>query len=132
MHVKARLLPALLIVTAAIAAAVLAPPVSGQGDKQSFTGFAINMNSGPTTATVDFTIERWSTDGERERLLGIIKGEKDAYAANQQLLRTLQSLPKVGYIRTTNTLAWDLHYARQSLLADGAFQHSGIRSLEFT
>ena len=28
-------------------------------------------------------------------------------------------MPKVGYIRTANTLSWDLRYARQSELAEG-------------
>jgi hypothetical protein len=103
-----------------IAAALLAPPtVSGQNEKESFTGFAINMNSGPSTATVDFTIERWSTDAEREQLLAILKENKDPYRANQQLLKALQKMPKVGYIRTPQSLGWDLRYARQSPLEDG-------------
>ena len=103
-----------------IAAALLVgPEVSGQNEKESFTGFAINMNSGPSTATVDFTIERWSTDAEREQLLGILREEKDVYRANKQLLTALQKLPKVGYIRTPQTLAWDLRFARQSPLEDG-------------
>ena len=68
---------------------------------------------------MDFTIERWSTDAERDQLLGILQEQKDVYRANQQLLTALQKLPKVGYIRTPTTLAWDLHYARQSPLEDG-------------
>ena len=120
MNVKSRLLPGLLLTTAAVAAALLAPvPVAGQAGKESFTGFAINMNSGPSTAVVDFTIERWSTDAERQRLLSLIKPERDAYEANQELQRVLQSLPKVGYIRTPDRLAWDLRYARQSPLDAG-------------
>ena len=77
------------------------------------------MNAGPNTATVDFTIERWSTDAQRAQLLGIVKQERDAYEANRQLLKALTSLPVVGTIRTQRTLAWDLHYARQSPLEDG-------------
>ena len=120
MTVRARLIPGLLFVASTVAAAVLAPlPVAGQTQKESFTGFAINMNSGPTTATVDFTIERWSTDAERERLLSILKEEKNSMRANQQLLAVLQSMPKVGSIRTQNTLAWDLRYANQSPLGNG-------------
>jgi hypothetical protein len=69
------------------------------------------MNSGPKTGTIDFTIERWSTDAEREQLLAIIaENPKDP---TQPLLRALQKLPKVGGIRTPQTLSWDLHYARQ-------------------
>jgi hypothetical protein len=110
----------LLCAAAAIAVVLLAAPaVSGQNEKESFTGFAINMNGVSATATVDFTIERWSTDAERERLLAIIKEEKDSYNANKKLLEVLQRMPKVGYIRTTNSLGWDLRYARQSPLEDG-------------
>ena len=99
---------------------MLAPSVaSGQNVKESFSGFAINMNSGPKTGRIDFTIERWSTDAEREQLLAILKEEKDSYKVNQQLLKALQKMPKVGYIRTSTSLAWDLHYARQNPLPDG-------------
>jgi hypothetical protein len=106
-----------LIVASGIAAVMFAPPaISGQNQKESFTGFAINMNSGPSTATVDFTIERWSTEAERQQLLGIITENKNP---TDKLLRALQKLPKVGYIRTPQTLAWDLHYARQDKLEDG-------------
>jgi hypothetical protein len=120
MNIRALLVRRLLFAAAAVAAALLAPPpVSGQNEKESFTGFAINLNSGPNTATVDFTIERWSTDAERDQLLAILKEEKDVRRANEKLLKALQKMPKCGYIRTTNTLAWDLHFARQSPLEDG-------------
>jgi hypothetical protein len=105
------------LVIAAIAAVVLCTPrVSAQNEKESFTGFAINMNSGPRTATVDITIERWSTDTERESLLEIITAERDP---TDKLLRALQRMPKVGYIRTPERLAWDLRYSHQSQLEDG-------------
>jgi hypothetical protein len=116
---QARLLPkmGMTVMVSAVAAALLVPPiVSGQNQKEQFTGFAINMNSGPSTATVDFTIERWSTDAERDQLLAIIKGERNP---TDKLLRALQDLRKVGYIRTQQTLGWDLRYARQSPLEDG-------------
>ncbi len=105
------------LLVAAIAAVVLGTPrVSAQNVKESFTGFAINMNSGPRTAVVDFTVERWSTDTERDTLLEIINAERDP---TDKLLRTLQDMPKVGYIRTPNTLAWDLRFARETPLEDG-------------
>jgi hypothetical protein len=103
----------------AAAALLAAPPLSAQNAKESFTGFAINMNSGPKTAVVDFAIERWSTDAEREQLLAILQEKKDSSRANDKLLKALQKMPKVGYIRTANTLSWDLRYARQSELAEG-------------
>jgi hypothetical protein len=104
------ILPKLVCAAAAIAAA-LVMPVSAQNVKESFTGFAINMNSGPKTGTIDFTITRWSTDAEREQLLAIIAEKpKDP---TQPLLKALQKMPKVGGIRTPQSLAWDLRYARQ-------------------
>jgi hypothetical protein len=92
---------------------------SAQTTKERFTGFAINMNGGRSTATVDFVIDGWSTIAQRDSLLSILKEQKDVFRANEQLVRALQKQPKVGYIRTTNTLAWDLHYARQMPLPDG-------------
>jgi hypothetical protein len=96
--------------------------VSAQNVGEKFTAFAINMNSGPKTATVDISIDRWSTDAEREQLLSILVEEKDQYRANQALLKAIQKLPKVGYLRTPQTLAWDLRYARQSQMEDGGRQ----------
>jgi len=97
---------------ALIAAAVVvgAPALSAQNVKEKFTGFAINMNGAANTATVDFTIERWSTDAERTKLLSLIPTEhKDP----QPLVRALQDMKSVGSLRTPQTLAWDLRYARQ-------------------
>ena len=120
MNVKARLFPGLLLAASVLAAAVLAPTsVSGQAQKESFTGFAINMGSGPSTAVVDFTIERWSTDAERAALLSILVEEKNVFRANEKLLTALQKMPRAGSIRTPETLAWELRYARQSPLEEG-------------
>jgi len=105
-----------LVLAAVAAAATLVMPVSAQTAKESFTGFAINMNSGPKTGTIDFTIERWSTDAERDQLLSIITEKKDP---TEPLLKALQKMPKVGRIRTPTTLGWDLHYARQFKDEDG-------------
>jgi hypothetical protein len=102
-----------------LAALMASPAVLESRQQEKFTGFAINTNSGPSTATVDFTVTRWSSDAEREQLLAIIKENKDP---TDKLLRALQKLPKVGYIRTPDRLAWDLHYARQSPLDEGGRQ----------
>ena len=109
-----------LVLTCVGLVAVMASPALLESRQQEkFTGFAINTNSGPSTATVDFTVTRWSTDAERAQLLAIIKENKDP---TDKLLRALQKLPKVGYIRTPDRLAWDLHYARQSPLDEGGRQ----------
>ena len=119
MTVKGRLRLGLLSVASVLVVAGLVSPVSGQTQKESYTGFAINMNNGPTTGIVDFTIERWSTDAERESLLSILREEKNVNRANQQLLKALLAMPKVGAIRSQKTLAWDLRYAHQSPLENG-------------
>ena len=116
-HLVRRSRLAIVIVLAALVATL--PPLVAQSAKESFTGFAINLNGGPTTATIDFTIERWSTDAERDALLTVLKEEKNTNRANDQLLTALLKTPKVGYIRTTQSLAWDLHYAHQTPLENG-------------
>jgi len=118
---KTRLLPPtrLLLAAVGLAAVVLmpSPRLAAQNVKEQFTGFAINMNSGPSTGVIDFTIERWSTDAERDQLRSIIKeNPKDP---TDKLLKALQKLPKVGFIRTTQSLGWDLHYARETPLDEG-------------
>jgi len=116
MNVRASLGSALVCSAIALSVAFWSPAVSAQNVKEKFTGFAINMNGGPSTAVLDFTITRWSTDEERAQLLAIIKENKNP---TDKLLKALQKLPKVGFIRTTQSLGWDLHYARETPLDEG-------------
>jgi len=126
---RASFVSALALAAVAVAAGLGSPAseLSAQSQnkvREDFTAFAINMNSGPSTATVDIRIERWSTDAEREQLLGILKeGEgKDKYRTNQTLLKALQKMKKVGFIRTPDRLAWDLRYARENPMEEGGRQ----------
>ena len=119
MNIRVLFGPTLVCVALAATVSLLSPTVSAQNEKERFTGFAINMNSGPNTAVLDFEISRWSTDEERDKLLAILKEEKNP---TDKLLRALQKLPKVGFIRTQKSLAWDLHYARQHPLDEGGRQ----------
>jgi hypothetical protein len=121
-----RAIPALRPLLAVVALAVgfafpLGSP-SAQDLPLTLTAFAINMNSGPRTATVDIKIEKWSTDAEREKLLGILREQKDEYRANQALLRELQRMPKKGWFRTPDRLSWDLRFARMNPLPEGGRQ----------
>jgi hypothetical protein len=96
---------------------------------EEFTAFAINTNTSrgtgpgparPTTAQLTIRIERWSTDEERDKLLAIVKeGSSNVNTMNQQLLRAMQALPRVGFIRGSQTLGWDLRFARQAPLDEG-------------
>jgi hypothetical protein len=63
---------------------------------------------------VEFVIERYSTDEERDRLLKVLTDQ-----GPEKLLSVLQSLPRVGYFRTPNALAYDVKFARKVAGEDG-------------
>jgi len=70
-----------------------------------------------TATLVDFTVTRWSTDDERKQLLDVTAGNDQA-----KLVATLKALPRVGTMKTPDTLSYDLHYARRTATADGGEQ----------
>jgi hypothetical protein len=79
--------------------------------------FAVNVSGagGPRTGTLEITIERWSTDAEKEKLRGLLI-EKGSNA----LLKALQAIkPRAGYIRSSTSLGWDVQYAREQPSGDG-------------
>jgi hypothetical protein len=109
-----------LLLTAVLAAglAVAVPAAqSNMAKPEKFTAFAVDTSvTAPraTATSVDITINRWSTDAERDRLLSIFheKGQDG-------LLAALQKLPVVGYINSPGSLKYDLHFARQRPEAEG-------------
>jgi hypothetical protein len=86
------------------------------GTPERFTATAINMGSpGPAfTERVEIVVNRWATDAERDRLMKTLFDK-----GSDKLLDALVDLPRVGYIRTPNSLAYDLHFARRTPLPDG-------------
>jgi hypothetical protein len=86
------------------------------GQAERLTAWAVNMsNVAPgANATVEIVINRWSTEAERERLIGTFA--KDGPKA---LLSVLQKAPAVGYLKLPNALGYDLHFARQVPLDEG-------------
>jgi hypothetical protein len=101
-------------------AAVAAAPIAAQSNiahPEKFTAFAVNasnMTVRAQTTPVDITINRWSTDADRDRLLGILKAQ-----GQDALLSALQKMPVVGYLNTPGSLRYDLHFARQRPKPDG-------------
>lgn len=77
--------------------------------------WAVNLNSGARTNTIDIVIERWSTPEEIEKLRGVLieKGGDDLLPALQKIK------PRCGFTRTSNSLGWDLHFAHQTEMEDG-------------
>jgi hypothetical protein len=110
-----------MVALAIVAGFLLAGSAQAQDKKEEkpkpyrFTAFAVNMGSGPKAFTVDIVLERLSTEEEREGLIAaFVEGGQD------KLLPALQKIrPRVGFIRTPNSLGWDLQYAWRFVNSDG-------------
>ena len=91
------------------------PPHPPAGE--TFTAFAVDMggsNRPSSTSNVKITIDRWSTDAERRRLVSAFtEGGPDAF------LKELQKIKPLGRISTPDSIGYDLHYAHQVPLATG-------------
>jgi hypothetical protein len=83
---------------------------------ERFSAFAVDIGfPGRTSAgQVEFVIERYSSDAERDRLLTVLREQ-----GPDKLLSTLQSLPRVGYFRTPNSIGYDIKFARKAAGEDG-------------
>ena len=83
---------------------------------ERFTAMAVNMGDPwPTSAgPVEIVIHRWSTMAERDTLVGVLMDH-----GSDALQRALQDAPAVGYIRTPNSLGYDLHFAEDLPGEDG-------------
>jgi hypothetical protein len=108
------------VLTAALAAglAVAAPSAQSNIAKpEKYTAFAVDIsNTAPraNASRVDVTINRWSTDAERDELLSVLRDK-----GQDALLAALQKLPVVGSVNTPGSLKYDLHFARQRPEAEG-------------
>jgi hypothetical protein len=104
------------LTSAAFLLAAAAVPVRAADHALRLTAHALNLSAPgrSRTTTLQITFDRWSTDEERQSLLDTIV-EKDSDA----LSGALQKMPKVGSIRTTTSLGWDIHYARMEPTASG-------------
>jgi len=107
---------ALVITLAACFAATGAAQT--RGGRERFTAFAVNLDASAGARTgagvVEIVVQRWSSDAERDRLFTAL-----AEKGPDKLLDTLQKLPRAGYIRTPNSIGYDLHFARKAPLEEG-------------
>jgi len=97
-------------------AAIAPAPAQTSGEPERFTALAVNMGT-PGRAgagTVEIQVDRWSTDADRDKLLTVLKEQ-----GPDKLLEALQKMPRVGFIRTPNSIGYDLHFARKNPLPDG-------------
>jgi hypothetical protein len=106
-------------IAAAFVAVSLALPAaqSNMASPEKFTAFAVDIsNTAPRASAtpVDITINRWSSDADRDRLLSVFRDK-----GQDALLSALQKLPKVGGINTPGSLRYDIHFARQKPQPEG-------------
>jgi hypothetical protein len=104
-------------ISAAVLFVVAAHPLAQtSGTPERYVATAVNLGQpGPTGPwTVEMVVTRWSTDAERDRLVSVLLAK-----GPDELLETLRDMPRVGYIRTPDTLGYDLRFARKMPLADG-------------
>jgi hypothetical protein len=108
------------LIAAALSAGLLAAAPAAQSNMakpEKLTAFAVDIsNTAPraNATPVDITINRWSTDAERDRLLSVFRDK-----GQDALLAELQKLPVVGGIRTPGSLNYDLHFALQKPDSEG-------------
>jgi hypothetical protein len=96
----------------AVVALLTATPANAQTNlaPEEFTTFAVNMGArtGGTTANLIITVDRWSSDAEKDKLFDILRTK-----GQQALLNMLQDVKRVGYIRTPQSVGYDLRLAMQ-------------------
>jgi hypothetical protein len=104
------------IVAASFALFASAAASQTHGEPERFTALAVNMGTPARwqTLSVEMAVNRWSTDAERDRLVSVLL-EKGP----DELLKVLQDMPRVGYIRTPDSIGYDLHFARRNPGPDG-------------
>jgi hypothetical protein len=105
------------VVTAVLATTLLGTAgVYAKAWVERFNAFAVDLGAPgrASSGQVEFVIERYSTDAERDRLLAVLKDK-----GPDKLLDALQSLPRVGYFRTPNSIGYDIKFARKRAGEDG-------------
>lgn len=115
---------AIPILVAALGLAAVMPTVHAFRFAERYIAFAVDMGTSTSTplpgsrtgasGTVEFVIERYSSDAERDRLLAVLREE-----GPDKLLSALQALPRVGYFRTPNSIGYDIRFARKHKGEDG-------------
>ena len=105
-----------MMIIASLAVTVLLASDTPAG-RETFTAFAVDIggsNRPSSTSHVKITIDRWSTDGERRRLVSAFtENGPDAF------LEELQKIKPLGRISTPDSIGYDLKYAHQIPMATG-------------
>jgi hypothetical protein len=120
MHVCNRAMFAALVMALLVGGTAAGPAAQTRGAELRLpvrlSAVAQDLDRGLATP-IRITINRWSSDQVRDRLLDVLMTRGPA-----TLLDALQDAPKVGSIGTTTSLAWDLHFARATPGEDGGIR----------
>jgi hypothetical protein len=90
------------------------------GAVERFTATAVTAAKAgvrPVPVTIEITIERWSTDAERDRLIETLK-----IKGSNRLLALMRSLPSIGHISTSTSTGSSLRFAYAKPTDDGGRQ----------
>jgi hypothetical protein len=110
MKVRPFTVPALLVLVCSLAFA------QSNGQPERFTANAVSLSPeyGTGQQTVEMTVNRWSPNAERTRLVAVLQEKGPG-----ELLKQLQKMKPVGRIRTPDSIGYDLRYAQQTPSEDG-------------
>jgi len=92
---------------------VVAPQAQSNSAGERFSAVAVDLDQGSQTP-LQIVVERWSSEAQRQRFSDVLLNK-----GPEKLLEVLQDAPKVGYIRSNTSLAWDLHFASHVPGEDG-------------
>ena len=107
-------------VVAVLVLAVGVMPAAGKKKDiiESYDANALVQTAGAgTMATIN--IYRWSSDAERDEILGVIK---DAKSGDRDVAKALRGQEKAGYAFMSGRQGYPLRYAREFKTADGKRQ----------
>ena len=107
------------LAVAALGILMLAPfrtVAQSNAEPEEFNAFAVSMGAyaGTGTANLIFTVNRWSSEGDKERIFSALR-EKGP----QAMVDAMQRTPRVGSIRTAQSVGYDLRLALQEEGKDG-------------
>src|SRR5262245_33497380 len=87
---------------------------SGQPERFTANSISTSPQYGTGQRIVEITVNRWSPNAERQRLVAALQTK-----GPDELLKQLQKNRPVGRIRTPDSLGYDLRYAYQMASEDG-------------
>src|SRR5262245_37279243 len=83
---------------AAVAAVSVIGHAQTMGSPERYMANAVNLDGG-AQGPIEITVERWSTDAQRDKLMSVLLNE-----GADKLLEVLKDMPRVGYFNTPGNL----------------------------